>query len=100
MIRKQKRLHKNANKVNSEESCQKFRKTRNEYVNLIKNAKSANLEKQINSLNSTSLSVKQWWKTLRTLSGLPTKASNYPPLLINNAYIDDDVEKVNAFNLT
>lgn len=73
LIRKRKRLHKKTKKVNSEESWQKFRKTRNECVNLIKNAKSENLEKQINTLKSTSLSVKQWWKTLRSLSGLPTK---------------------------
>jgi len=33
------------------------------------------------------------------LSGLPSKSSNYPPLLINGNYIDDDVEKANEFNL-
>ena len=36
---------------------------------------------------------------MRNLSGVPVKSSNYPPLFINDEYIEEDVDKANAFNL-
>ncbi|VDI36004.1 Hypothetical predicted protein [Mytilus galloprovincialis] len=64
-----------------------------------KNTKLDFFNKQINILENPETNVKNWWKFLRNLSGQPSKASNYPPLLVNNEYVEDDNEKSNAFNL-
>jgi hypothetical protein len=55
-------------------------------------------KKQRDSLDSSDIRIKKWWKTLRNLSGLPCNSSNYPPLLLNDTYITKDIEKANAFN--
>jgi len=67
-------------------------------VNKIKMAKIEYFEKQRDSLDSSDIRIKKWWKTLRNLSGLPCNSSNYPPLLLNDTYITKDIEKANAFN--
>ena len=61
-------------------------------------AKIEYFEKQRDSLDSSDIRIKKWWKTLRNLSGLPCNSSNYPPLLLNDTYITKDIEKANAFN--
>ena len=98
-IRKRRRLHKKAKKYNTPGLWANFRRIRNECVKLVKQAKSEFFEKQCDSLNSEVDSIKNWWKKLRSLAGLPTKSSDYPPILVNDMYIDDDREKANAFNL-
>ena len=98
MIRKRKRLHKKAKKSNCQQDWNKFKKIRNQCVNVVKQAKLNYFDKQVNNLQNQDLSVKNWWKTLRNLCGLPSKTSEYPPLLINDTYIEDNMEKANAFN--
>ena len=83
-------------------------------------AKTEYFEKQRDSLDSSDIRIKKWWKTLRNLSvlpcntsrnlsglpcntsrnlsGLPCNTSNYPPLLLNDTCITKDIEKANAFN--
>ena len=61
-------------------------------------AKTEYFEKQRDSLDSSDIPIKKWWKTLRNLSGLPCNSSNYPPLLLNDTYITKDIEKAYAFN--
>ena len=72
-------------------------------------AKTEYFEKQRDTLDSSDIPIKKWWKTLRNLgglpcntsrnlSGLPCNTSNYPPLLLNDTYITKDIEKANAFN--
>ena len=99
LIRRRKRLHKMAKKKNTADSWRQFRYVRNQCINFIKTAKLDFFNKQINILENPETNVKNWWKLLRNLSGQPSKASNYPPLLVNNEYIEDDNEKSNAFNL-
>lgn len=96
-IRKRKRLRRKAKKSNTPEAWTNFRRARNECVNLIKNAKNNYREKQTAILNEN-VPVKNWWKTLRNLVGLPPKSTHYPPLLVNDNYIDEDFAKANAFN--
>jgi hypothetical protein len=54
----------------------------NDCVNKIKMAKTEYFEKQRDSLDSSDIPIKKWWKTLRNLSGLPCNSSNYPLLII------------------
>ncbi|CAC5417767.1 unnamed protein product [Mytilus coruscus] len=35
---------------------------------------------------------------MRNLAGLPSKSSDYPPILLNDTYLDDNKDKANAFN--
>ena len=98
-IRKRKRLHRKAKKSNNPDTWRKFRNIRNKCVNLIRDAKSKYMEKQASLLNSPDTPVRNWWKLLRDLSGLPSKNSSYPPLLLDDLHIEDDLDKANAFNV-
>jgi hypothetical protein len=44
-------------------------------------AKTEYFEKQRDTLDSSDIPIKKWWKTLRNLSGLPCNSSNYPPII-------------------
>ena len=77
-IRKKKRFHKKAKKLNTPEAWQNFKQLRNESVNLVKKAKTEYFDKQASLLNSDDISIKNWWKILSNLAGRPSKSSDYP----------------------
>ena len=98
MIRKRRRLHKKAKRSNSDHDWSNFRKIRNKCVNLVKSTKEKYLQKQIALLESPSLSVQNWWKLLKNLSGTPSKKSDYPPINVNGSIIESNTDKANCFN--
>ena len=81
-IRKRKRLHRRAKNKDTQEVWENFRRAPNDCVNKMKMAKTEYFEKQRDSLDSSDIPIKKWWKTLRNLSGLPCNYSNYPLLII------------------
>ena len=62
-------------------------------------AKDGYLDKQAAILDSPSPSIKNWWKLLKNLSGIPSTNSVYPPLNIDENIIENHVDKANCFNI-
>ena len=98
-IRARKRLHNIAKHTNSPGDCAKYRKTRNICVNKIRNAKQTYYNKIPNILKTGHLTSKQWWATLRKITGTKNM-STYPPLKSDNNSlpISDDKIKADLFN--
>jgi hypothetical protein len=71
---------------------------RNKCVGLVRTAKDEYLDKQAAILDSPSPSIKNWWKLLNNLSGIPSTNSVYPLLNIDGQIIEIHVDKVNCFN--
>lgn len=96
-IRKRKRAHKRAKRENTAILWGKFRKIRNETVNLVKRAKRDLDDKIAAKLKSDSISSKDWWRTFKTLIR-KDKLDPIPPLIYNDCLIHDATEKANIFN--
>ena len=88
LIRRRKRAHRKAKRLDTPESWRKFRKLRNEASKAIKSAKQ-DLKDNISS--------KDWWKTFKCLIE-KDKTDPIPPLNHNGKQINDPTEKANAFN--
>ena len=97
LIRKRKRAHKAAKRLNSEESWAIYPALRNRSVNAIKNAKNEFKENLANKINANNISSRDWWKTFKSLLG-KDKHDTIPPLNYNNTSINDPSEKANLFN--
>jgi hypothetical protein len=77
----------------------KFRKIRNEVTSLVRNAKDKynnDLIKKITNMNS---SCKNWWNTVKQISGIKGSDMSIPPILHNDNLIFDDIERANLFNI-
>ena len=57
---------------------------RNKCIGLVRTAKDEYSDKQAGILYSPSLSIKNWWKLLKNISGIPSINSVYPPLNIDD----------------
>ena len=100
LIRRRKRLHRKVKQSqNSEHLWHQFRQARNQCVNSIQNAKKEHFQKQVNLLENSETCIKNWCKTLRNLSGISSKKSDYPPMFVDNEYIEDNKKKADAFNI-
>ena len=97
LIRRRKRAHRKAKRLDTPESWRKFRKLRNEANKAIKSAKQDLKDKLANKLKSDNISSKDWWKTFKCLIG-KDKTDPIPPLNHNGKQINDPTEKANAFN--
>ena len=97
LIRKRKRAHKAAKRLNSAESWTIYRTSRNRSFNAIKNAKKEFKENLANKITVNNISSRDWWKTFKSLLGTD-KHNTVPPLNYNNTSINDPSEKANLFN--
>ena len=97
LIRRRKRAHRKAKRLDTPESWRKFRKLRNEANKAIKSANQDLKDKSANKLKSDNISSKDWWKTFKCLIG-KDKTDPIPPLNHNGKQINDPTEKANAFN--
>ena len=97
-IRRRNRAHKRAKKLNSPDHWEKFRKFRNKVVNAIRKEKSVYYDKLIEKLCSQRNNVKEWWKLASKVTGFKSKDPNIPPIIVNDALVDDGVQKAEAFN--
>ena len=97
LIRRRKRAHKKAKRLDTAESWKTFRKLRNEVIAAIKASKNDLENKLVNNLKSGTLSGKDWWRTFKSLIGKENTAP-IPLLNHNGEQINDPTEKVNVFN--
>ena len=96
MIRKRRRLRNKAKRTNNENDWSNYRTVRNKCVGLVRTAKDEYyLDKQAAMLDFPSPSIKNWWKLLKNLSGIPSTNSVYPPLNIDGQIIENHVNKAN-----
>ena len=97
LIRKRKRAHKAAKRLNSAESWTIYLTSRNRSFNAIKNAKKEFKENLANKITVNNISSRDWWKTFKSLLGTD-KHNTVQPLNYNNTSINDPSEKANLFN--
>ena len=96
-IRKRKRAHKFAKRHNTPEAWRKFRKLRNDSVNILKQLKRDYTDKLTSKIYSNTTSSKDWWKTFKSLIN-KSKHENLPPLNSNGRIVNDPCDKANLFN--
>lgn len=96
-IRKRKRAHKRAKRIDTEEAWRKFRVLRNTCVKVIKNAKHEYKFNLVKRIAYDDISSKDWWKIFKTFIG-KDKHESIPPLNYNGQIINNANEKADLFN--
>ena len=64
---------------------------------MIRDSKQSHYDKIADKLKSSTLSVKDWWSTLKTFI-IPCTKSSIPPLEFNNVIYTDECDKANILN--
>ena len=96
-IRKRKRAYKRAKRSNLDVHWKSFKKLRNIITKMIRDSKQSHYDKIADKLKSSTLSVKDWWSTLKTFI-IPCTKSSIPPLEFNNVIYTDECDKANILN--
>ena len=78
-IRQRKRLYKKVKNSNSPNHWSKFKRARNEIIDLIRKSKQKYIDSLSDKLRSGSFSSRDWWKTLKGFIS-PFFSSSIPPL--------------------
>ena len=98
-IRWRKRLYKKAKLSNKACHWSKFRSARNEVITIIRQTKENYYDQLSSKLKSSSLTSRDWWKTLKLLMS-SNSSSSIPPLFDNScdSMVFDENEKANVLN--
>ena len=96
-IRRRRRAHKRAKRLNTAENWRTFRKLRNDVIFAIRESKRDLKNRLAEKLKSVNISGKDWWRTFKSLIG-KDKTAPIPPLNHNGKQINDPSEKANVFN--
>ena len=96
-IRKRKRAHKRAKRLNTEDAWSRYKLLRNESIRILRTAKQDHKKNLTNKLTDNSISSKDWWKFFKMCLGKDAKES-IPPLSHNDKVINDPNEKADLFN--
>ena len=96
-IRKRKRAYKRAKRSNLDVHWKSFQKLRNIITKKIRDSKQSHYDKIADKLKSSTLSVKDWWSTLKKVI-IPCTESSIPPLEFNNVIYTDECDKANILN--
>ena len=98
-IRKRRRIHKTAKRVNTMEQWQKFKLQRNKVTSLIRKCKQDYYSRVADNLNSDHRkSTKTWWNLCKYLYTGKTNQNVIPPINFHDNILIDDIDKVEAFN--
>ncbi|CAC5355799.1 unnamed protein product [Mytilus coruscus] len=97
-IRKKNRIHKIAKRRNNSKDWNRFKKIRNEVTNLVRKSKEDFNNSLIKKVINNNSSNKNWWKIVNQITGMKSKDTSIPPLLINDSLIFDDIDKANELN--
>ena len=98
-IRKWRRIHKTAKRVNTMQQWQRFRSQRNKVTTLIRKSKHDYYSKVADNLNSDHRkSTKTWWNLCKYLYTCKTNQNVIPPINVHDHILIDDIDKVEAFN--
>ena len=98
-IRKRKRAHKFAKRLNNEEAWRKHRVLRNESIKLLRTAKHDFKSNLANKLTTRNITSKDWWKISKVCVGKESH-ENIPPLKNNYGQTISELkrEKADLFN--
>ena len=96
-IRKRNRAHKISKRNNTPDAWRKFRKLRNQSIDILKKSKQTYKENLAGKIDSNTLSSKDWWKTFKCLIN-SSKQENLPPLSYNGRMFNSPKEKANLLN--
>ncbi|XP_053396163.1 uncharacterized protein LOC128556153 [Mercenaria mercenaria] len=96
-IRKRKKLHKTAKRLNTEQAWTMFKTIRNEVTKLIRISKQNYQNKLIEQVNSNTITAKLWFKTAKKLTN-KTTAQTIPTLQDQNTQASTDQEKTELLN--
>ena len=97
LIRKRNRLYKKYKKHRTIPNYDKFKQARNEVTSNLRKAKKDYTDSLTNKLKTSSLSSRDYWKTLKSFIK-PSNSVTTPPLLHENTYVADSDEKANLLN--
>ena len=97
LIRKRNRLYKKYKKDRTILNYDKFKQARNEVTSNLQKAKKDYTDSLANKLKTSSLSSRDYWKTLKSFIK-PSNSVTIPPLLHENTYVADSDEKANLLN--
>ena len=97
LIRKRNRLYKKYKKDRTILNYDKFKQARNEVTSNLRKAKKDYTDSLANKLKTSSLSSRDYWKTLKSFIK-PSNSVTIPPLLHENTYVADSDEKANLLN--
>ncbi|CAC5376367.1 unnamed protein product [Mytilus coruscus] len=97
-IRKKNRIHKTAKRRDNSKDWNKFKKIRNEVTNLVRKSKEDFNNSLIKKVIDNNSSNKNWWKIVNQITGMKSRDTSIPPLLINDSLIFDDIDKANELN--
>ncbi|KAJ8317676.1 hypothetical protein KUTeg_005580, partial [Tegillarca granosa] len=98
MLRKRRRLHDKAKQTDKQEHWAIFRKYQNKCNNYVRTAKSRFHEKISTKLDSDNLQTKDWWKTIKLLTGATSKSHTIPPLIENDRIYDENKDRIVLHN--
>ena len=91
------RLHSLAKEHTDEYSWARYRHSRNEYIQMCRDAKTLYETKRLHQLSQSSFSTKECWRLYKSVLGL-TSESSYPSIFDGNKVIADDAGKAESFN--
>ncbi|KAK3083103.1 hypothetical protein FSP39_014041 [Pinctada imbricata] len=98
-MRKRNRARNKAKKSNNTEDWGKFKKIRNNVVNLLRKSKNMYNDKTCKNIEESNFSSKQWWKLVNQIIGQPDKNSQIHAIKTDaDCIIYDDTDKANALN--
>ena len=98
-IRYRKKLYKKAKASKKASHWTKFKSVRNEVISLIRQTKENHYDLISSKLKSGTLSLRDWWKTLKSL--MSSSPSSSIPLLFDfssDSMVIDESEKANILN--
>ncbi|KAK3085741.1 hypothetical protein FSP39_008065 [Pinctada imbricata] len=99
-IRKRKRAHKRAKRTKLPEDWSKFRRKRNEVINLIRKTEQKYMQGLVDKIHDNNTDSRQWWKTVNKLTNSNKTDVSIPSLNIDNTdlYVENDKAKTELFN--
>lgn len=95
--RKKDKKHEIAKRNNTPEAWHQYRDQRNLYYSQIRKAKIDYDEKLYSEVNEENISHKRWWSLVKSINKSNCK-DTYPPLIVGEDILTDDLDKANAFN--
>ncbi|WAQ98733.1 hypothetical protein MAR_023106 [Mya arenaria] len=97
LIRRRKRLYKEAKRSNIPSTWRKFRELRNLIISKIREAKALHIDSISKSLLEKKHS-KGWWSTIKQFMSPNSGSLSIPPLVVESGIIHSNADKADAFN--
>ena len=96
--RKRNRFYRKYKKSKTVQNYSKFKKLRNDITSFLRKSKQDYTESLASKLESSNLSSKDYWNTLKSFIKPVQSSSEIPPLHQNGSYVSDSTDKANLLN--